>query len=151
MRNQVLFFICATFLCACNNHEQGKSSAPSANQQLITQFFSHFNQHDWSKMASMYKDTAAFKDPSFGIGIVKQTRQQVIDKYAELQKIFPDLHDEVLQIYEQGDKHIVVEFMSSGTRPDGAKFQLPICTIFTIENGLITQDFTYYDNFEEAK
>ena len=27
---------------------------------------------------------------------------------------------------------------------------MPICTIFTIENGLITKDFTYFDNFEES-
>ena len=34
-----------------------------------------------------------------------------------------------------------------GTDPSGEKFVLPICTIFKIEDGLITEDFTYYDNF----
>lgn len=100
-------------------------------------------------MAKMYADTAYFKDPSLGVGIVKQTRQQTIQKYTELNKIFPNLHDNVVATYLSGEKHITVEFISTGTAADGSKFELPICTIFTIENGKITKDFTYYDNFEE--
>ena len=118
------------------------------NQDLVQQYFGHFNNHDWEEMANLYTEKAKFKDPSFGIGIVTQTRQQTIQKYAELQEIFPDLRDEVIQIYPSGEQHVIVEFMSTGTAPDGTAFALPVCTIFTIENGQITQDFTYYDNFE---
>ena len=121
------------------------------NIKLVNQYFEHFNNHDWTKMADMYLNNADFKDPSLGPGIVKQTRQQIIDKYSELNKIFPDLHDKVLEIYPSGDKNIIVEFVSSGTAPDSSKFELAICTIFNIENGLITKDFTYYDNFDEEK
>jgi len=123
----------------------------SKNEQLVKQYFEYFNNHDWKKMAEMYTETADFKDPSLGQGIVKQTRQQIQNKYAELNKIFPDLQDKVLQIYPSGEKHIIVEFVSTGTAPDNSKFELPICTIFTIENGLITKDFTYFDNFEEGE
>jgi ketosteroid isomerase-like protein len=59
------------------------------------------------------------------------------------------LKDEVKAVYPSGENHIIVEFISTGTAPDNSKFELPICTIFTIENGKITKDFTYYDNFEE--
>lgn len=100
-------------------------------------------------MAAMYAETAEFKDPSLGPGIVKQTRSQTSQKYSELNKTFPDLKDQVVQIYSSSDKHLIVEFVSSGTALDGSKFELPICTVFTIENGLITKDFTYYDNLEE--
>ena len=123
----------------------------SDNEKLVTQYFEHFNNHEWTKMADMYLDTAEFKDPSLGQGIVKQTRQQIVDKYSDLNKIFLDLHDQVIQIYPSGDKHIIVEFVSSGTAPDSTKFVLPICTIFTIENGMITKDFSYFDNFDEEK
>ena len=68
-----------------------------------------------------------------------------------ISKFLPDLHDQVIQTYASGDKNVIVEFVSSGTGPDKVKFELPICTIFTIENGLITKDFTYFDNFEEEK
>lgn len=121
----------------------------SNNEKLVKQYFDHFNKHEWKKMAGMYTATAEFKDPSLGPGIVKMTPAQVIKKYTELSQNSPDVHDKIINIYPSGEKHIIVEFISSGTAPDASKFELPICTIFTIENGLITKDFTYFDNFEE--
>lgn len=145
----LLFFATAAFV-SCNNQDTN-SVQTADNEKLIKQYFEHFNNHEWTKMANMYSEVSEFKDPSLGQGIVKQTRQQIIDKYSELNKVFPDLHDQVIQIYPSGDKHIVVEFVSSGTAPDASKFELPICTILTIENGIITKDFTYFDNFDEQE
>jgi ketosteroid isomerase-like protein len=118
------------------------------NEKLVKEYFELFNKHDWVKMAGMYAEPAEFKDPSLGQGIVSQTREQVIAKYSQLSEMFPDLKDEIVNIYPSGEKHIIVEFKSTGTALDSTKFELPICTIFTIENGIITKDFTYYDNFE---
>ena len=119
------------------------------NTTLIKQYFQYFNDHNWAKIAEMSTENSEFKDPTLGIGIVKQTRAEIIKKYSELNKTFPDLKDEVVQIYPSGEQHIIVEFVSTGTATDGSKFELPICTIFTIENGKITKDFTYFDNFKE--
>jgi len=149
MRKIILLFITSFLAISCNNQNQSKMINISNNEKLIKQYFELFNQHDWKKMSEMYTETADFKDPSLGKGIVKQSRKQTEEKYAELHKIFPDLHDEVIQIYPSGENHIIVEFVSTGTAPDNSKFELPICTIFTIDNGLITKDFTYFDNFEE--
>lgn len=149
MKKLLTFIFAILFLAACNNPKQ-KTMAKSDNEKLVQQYFEYFNKHDWTKMANMYSEISDFKDPSLGRGIVKQTRQQIIEKYSELNKIFPDLHDEVIQIYPSGDRHIIVEFISSGTAPDNSKFELPICTIFTIENGVITKDFSYFDNFDET-
>ena len=121
------------------------------NEKIVRQYYEHFNKHEWEKMADMYTEVSDFKDPSLGQGIVKQTRQQIIAKYSGLSEIFPDVKDEIVQIYPSGNNHMIVEFISTGTAPDGSKFELPICTIFTIENGLITKDFTYYDNFEDQE
>lgn len=123
----------------------------SNNEQVIHQYFDLFNKHDWKKMADMYVDNAEFKDPSLGVGVVKQTKQQIIDKYSELNMLFPDLKDKIIQMYPSGDNHIIVEFVSTGTAVDNSKFEMQICTIFTIENGLITKDFTYFDNFDEQE
>ncbi len=139
-----IFFAC----CACN-HQNGKTMTTTENEKLIAQYFNHFNKHEWEKMANLYSDTAEFKDPSLGTGIVKQTKQQTIEKYTALATTFPDLKDQIIQTYTSGPNHVIVEFVSSGTASDNSKFELPICTIFSIENGLITKDFTYYDNFEE--
>ena len=146
MRNLIAILIASLALLSCST--QGQQNTPAAaNEAIVKQYFEHFNNHEWEKMANMYVETVEFKDPSFGNGIVKQTRQQIADKYAELNKMFPDLHDKVVQTYPSGDNHIIVEFVSTGTGPDSSKFELPICTVFTIENGMITKDFTYFDNF----
>lgn len=121
------------------------------NRALIDRYFDLFNRHQWEEMAALYSEPADFKDPSLGTEVVPQTRQQIIDKYAGLNEIFPDLHDEVIQVYPSGDNHLIVEFVSSGTAPDGSTFQLPICTIFTISDGVITKDFSNYDNFDEEE
>lgn len=147
MKKAVSILIIFILSVSCNN--QNQSTMSTNNEALIEQYFTHFNNHDWKKMAEMYTETAAFKDPSLGPGVVTQTRQQTIEKYQAMSETFPDLHDKVLQTYPSGEEHLIVEFVSSGTAPDGSPFALPICTIFTIEDGLITQDFTYYDNFEE--
>ncbi len=148
MKNFSTLFI-LFFLFSCTNQSENKEEKAESNQQLVKQYFEYFNQHNFEKMADFYTDTAEFKDPSLGIGIVKQSRQQIITKYTELNGVFPDLHDEVINTYPSGDNHVIVEFISTGTAADKSKFKLPICTIFTIENGKISKDYTYYDNFEE--
>lgn len=117
------------------------------NIAITKSLYDHFNKQEWSKMAELYIENAEFKDPSLGTKTVKQTHKQIVDKYTELNKTFPDIHDNVIQIYPSGNNNVIVEFISTGTAPDKSKFELPICTIFTIENGKITKDFTYYDNF----
>ena len=118
----------------------------SENQAIIKQLYEHFNNHEWQKMADLYVENTDFKDPFFGTEITKQTRQQTVQKYSEMAKIFPDIKDEVVQMYDSGSNLVVVEFISTGTAPDGTKFKMPICSIYTIENGKIVKDFTYYDN-----
>lgn len=137
-------------LISCNQSKSIKMEL-SNNEQVIHQYFDLFNKHDWKKMADLYVDNAEFKDPTLGVGVVKQTKQQIIDKYSELNMLFPDLKDKIIQMYPSGDNHIIVEFVSTGTAVDNSKFEMQICTIFTIENGLITKDFTYFDNFHEQE
>ncbi len=151
MKQIIILIILTQAFISCNNKPNQQTMDATQNTRLVNQYFEHFNNHDWSQMAGMYIEEAAFKDPSLGAGIVMQTRQQTIDKYTGLSEIFPDIHDEVINIYPSGANHIIVEFISTGSAPDGSKFELPICTIFTIENGLITKDFTYYDNFDGSE
>ncbi|KAB7730422.1 nuclear transport factor 2 family protein [Rudanella paleaurantiibacter] len=151
MQQFFLIILAATALFSCDRQKLTTDSTATQNERLVQEYYAYFNKHDWANMAELYTEVADFKDPSLGEGIVKQTRQQTIKKYSELGVMFPDVKDEVVQIYSSGEKHVIVEFISSGTAPDSTKFTLPICTIFTIENGKITKDFTYYDNFEDPK
>ncbi|MPS74439.1 MAG: nuclear transport factor 2 family protein [Chryseobacterium sp.] len=144
----LFFLLISFFLIACCESSCEKNTE---NEQLVKQYFELFNAHKWKELSELYIENAEFKDPSLGTGIVKQSKQDFIKKYSELNHIFPDLKDEIKQIYVSGDKNVIVEFVSTGTAPDNSKFELPICTIFTIENGKITKDLTYYDNFDETK
>ncbi len=145
---RTLFIILIIYATSCTE-KNDFSKQQDQNQKIVEQYFQYFNNHDWQKMAEMYIEPAEFKDPSLGLGIVKMTRAETVAKYSELNGIFPDIQDKIIQTYPSGDKNIIVEFVSKGTAPDNSKFELPICTIFTIENGKIIKDFSYFDNFEE--
>ena len=145
MKNFASCVLLAVLLSSCTSQYK----KPDSNEKLVRKYFEYFNQHQWKEMAGMYVENAEFKDPSLGQKIVKQSRQQVIEKYTGLNQLFPDLKDRILTIYPAGDKTMIVEFISTGTAADRSKFSLPVCTIFTIENNMITRDYTYYDNFEE--
>ena len=142
MKNLISFLLLFISLSSCNN----SSKQSSDNQAIIKQLYEHFNKHEWQKMADLYVEVTDFKDPSFGTEITKQNRQQTVQKYSEMEKMFPDIKDEVVQMYNSGNNVVVVEFVSTGTAPDGTKFKMPICSIYTIEKGKIVKDFTYYDN-----
>lgn len=146
--NNLTFLLAMMFLVSCTDTQSANKSS-NANEGLVREYFRRFNKHQWKEMAAMYTPTATFKDPSLGPGTVQQTQQQIIDKYTALANLFPDVQDEIVQLYPSGENNVIVEFVSTGTAPDKTKFRLPICTIFVIEEGKISKDFTYYDNFEE--
>ena len=135
-------------MISCNNSNE---NVQAENEKLIQNYFKLFNRHKWKELSDLYVENAEFKDPSFGNGIVKQSKSEFVKKYSELNQAFPDLKDRVIQVYPSGNKNIIVEFVSTGTALNQSKFELPITTIFTIEDGKITKDYTYYNNFEEAK
>ncbi|MEM7655632.1 MAG: nuclear transport factor 2 family protein [Bacteroidota bacterium] len=139
--------------CQPSTNQAPAATSPEPNPRIaqIQQFFDHFNQHEWTQMADMYVENAEFKDPSYGPTAITQSRADIVAKYTELNAIFPDLHDEIVNIYPSGENHVIVEFISSGTAADGSGFELPICAIFTFEGDKIIKDFTYYDNFDEEE
>lgn len=148
---QLITILFVTVLSISCNKQTSKHTDATENQKIVKAYFQYFNRHEWKKLANMYAEISDFKDPSLGQRIVRQTRQQIEEKYAGLCELFPDLYDEVISIYPSGKNHIIVEFVSSGKPVNGPKFELLACTIFTIENGKITKDFTYYDNFEDQQ
>ena len=128
-------------LAACNT-----SPTPEAeNEKIVRSMFAAFNRHDWKAMAEHYVDSAYFLDPAFGPDYVQQSHAEIVIKYNEMQSLFPDLHDEVVTLVASSNR-VAVEFVSTGTQPDGATFRLPISAMLTIENGKIVRDATYYNN-----
>ncbi len=91
-------------------------------------------------MANCYADTSEILDPSLGVIPIKQTKNQIENKYKDLERQFPDIKDSITSIYPSVDNHVIVSFLSSFYLPDSTKFSLPICTIFTIQKGKIIKD-----------
>ncbi|WP_157465930.1 hypothetical protein [Colwellia sp. TT2012] len=48
--------------------------------KLVNQYFEHFNNHEWERMAKMYVPMAEFKDATLGHGIIKQNHAQIVEK-----------------------------------------------------------------------
>jgi len=139
MRTTVLLIFLAFISC------QTPTSKPDDNARATaTAMFEAFNQHDWSRMASYYAEDADFLDPSFGKEYVKQSREELAKKYADMQQMFPDIKDDITAVHAAGET-VVVQFTSHGTASNGSSFQLPIVTLLTFRNGLIVRDATYYD------
>lgn len=133
------YILCGVFAMACSSQE-----TKNKNAETTRAMFDAFNRHDWSAMTNYYSDSARFLDPSYGHDYVTKSRQETAAKYAEMQKMFTDIHDELIGVYPSGDK-VTVEFISTGTMSDSIKFSLPIISVLTFENGLIVKDATYYD------
>lgn len=152
MYKSIIISIILIIVVSCNTKTpsklEGLEEIQQRNVTIVESMFEHFNKHDWQKMASLYADTALFQDPSFGEKqAVRQTHQEIVEKYSALQKQVPNIHDKIVGIYPSGDRHVGVEFIASGgSATDSSYFELPICSFITIENGKIVRDNTYYDN-----
>lgn len=137
MRIIVLIIALVIFSCA--------PSSEGPNTEIATQMFAAFNAHDWQKMTSFYSANAEYLDPAYGKEYVKKSAAEIAEKYAGMQQMFPDIHDEVKNMHVAGDK-IIVEFISTGSSGDSLNFSLRICSVLTFQNGKIVRDATYYDN-----
>ncbi len=144
MKKFAFIFILLTMV-GCNS-KQTNSSQTEQSVKTVKKLFDNFNQHDWQAMASLYADDAQFKDPSLGQTVIVQNRAQIQEKYRALNALFTDITDSIDQLYTSDEHTVIVEFVSKGTAPDSTTFRLPICSIFTIQDGQIIKDFTYYDN-----
>lgn len=148
MKN-ILLVTLALSAFSCKQNEEKKivqHANQTNNERVARELFVQFNKHDWQKMADLYADSAEFKEPSSKMIPQIKSKTQLVKEYTELQKQFPDVKDSLVTLYPSGDKNVIVEFVTSATLPNKSKFQLPICSILTIENGIITKDYTYYDN-----
>lgn len=146
---KIVLFLAMASLFSCKQSKEKMISTKetsSENEKIAKELFLHFNNHDWQKMANLYTENPEFKEPTSGMKPQLKSRAQIVKEYSELQSMFPDVQDSVVAVYPSGKNKVIVEFVSKGTNPDKTKFELPICTIFTIENGKITKDYTYYDN-----
>jgi ketosteroid isomerase-like protein len=151
---KIFLAIIACGLLSCSGNEKQSKEltnsttetvTDSTNIKIILKNFEYFNKHDWASKAMLFAETATFLDPAYGKEKVTRNRQQMIEKYSSLEKNLPDIRDEIKVLHASGNI-VVAEIISHGTLPGGSDLNLPICIVYRIENGLIVEDHTYYDN-----
>jgi len=125
-------------LFSCDKTEQ-------QNIVLTQKMFAAFNAHNWKEMASCYAVDAQYLDPTYGQNFVSKTHPEIVAKYFEMQQMFPDIKDSIVEM-QAVKNQVIVQFVSSGSSGDSIHFRLPICTVLTFANGKIVKDATYYNN-----
>lgn len=139
MRAFLILLVWAVSACTSSSGQEEK------NSQHVQSMFEAFNRHDWKAMSEHYEDSALFLDPSFGIDYVRQSRNEMITKYTQMEQLFPNIHDKVVTLFAKGDQ-VTVEFVSTGSSGDSLSFTLPISCVLTLRDQLIVKDATYYNN-----
>lgn len=113
---------------------------------IIEAVFEAFNRHDLEAIVALYHPgaklvTPGYPEPRYGLEVIRATYKDHFDN-------IPGVYDEVTRIVAEGDQG-AVEFTASWDQPTGddpeARGALKIATFFTIENGLIIEDITYFD------
>ncbi|CAN5537021.1 nuclear transport factor 2 family protein [soil metagenome] len=119
----------------------------SANQQLITKFYTAFQQKDYKTMQACYADNATFSDPVFenlNIAEVKAMWEMLITRGKDLQLEFKNI--------EASENTGSAEWIATYTfSASGNKVINKIKAGFVFENGKIVQHKDHFDFYTWAK
>jgi steroid delta-isomerase-like uncharacterized protein len=143
--NYFLFIISAISFCQC--------ASPTTNPvQVVNSHFRFLNSHNIDSIASQYTSDATLFSVNFDTVYIGGTG--IKSAYTRYFKGTPDLHYTITHIFSN-DTSVTVEYESTGTMqnlepsvPDfmrGKKYTLKNCTVFTIKDGKIIRDASYFD------
>jgi ketosteroid isomerase-like protein len=112
---------------------------------IVQRLFAAFNRHDLDTMARLYASDAILESPDFCSA--RRGPEGVRKTYADLFRMFPDIIDQVTGSVFSGER-VAVQFVahSQGFEP---RHELRLATFFTIRNGLIVRDETYFDAHDQ--
>ena len=115
MKNKLFIIVLIITLISCNNKNKNAmlNQSETINEKIVKQYFVHFNNHEWQKMAELYADTVEMKDPTMGIQVVNFNQSDIINKYSELHQMIPDVKDSIVK-YPSHEVPSIVFFPNSG-------------------------------------
>ncbi len=132
----------AGLICLSCTHD--KSTAQAANVQLVKEAHLLINQHNWKELTKLFADSISLKEATGGSQIIRQSKQQYINRCRRMQKTFPQRSQHITQLYAAGMHHVIVEALSEEKALDSVQLSRPSCTIFTIENQKISRLYIYH-------
>lgn len=111
---------------------------------LVHMMFEAFNAHDAERVAALYAPDAIVYAPDQCQPTVGREAIQL--SYQALFTEVGDVQDRLINTVVE-EEQVAVRFIATSQRP-GASFELPIASFMTIKNGLITEEWVYFDNDE---
>ncbi|MGH8160427.1 MAG: nuclear transport factor 2 family protein [Rhodanobacter sp.] len=111
--------------------------------KTVRQKFEAFNRHDASTIEGIYATDAILHSPDYP---ELAGNSRIADTYRGLFDAIPDANDNVQNIDSSGDR-VYAQFVLSGhLKGTGGKFvKVPIISVYTVRDGHIVADSTYYD------
>lgn len=129
------------------------------NKKIIEHHFNALNRHNIKMLIEDYDPQVRVTSSGWD-GIHIGTREMMFD-YGRYFHETPDLKYDIENVYFSGDSIVTVEYTTSGTVTNvdkstplsivGKKYVLNNCTIFTIRDGRVVKENTYFDQFAFLK
>jgi ketosteroid isomerase-like protein len=137
----------AVALAGCSGSLTSTETGEDEARAAVESVFAAFNRHDPEAMAALYAENATMISSDYCQPLVG--RDAVQEVYRGLFAEVPDVEDEVLDYYVEGDK-VAVRFVSRSRLP-GRAFEVTIANFFEVRDGLIVRDETIFDAQEPCQ
>jgi len=138
----ILLVTCAASVAA-NAAMSGASRAEHRSVALIREKFEAFNRHDVEAIGKSYASTATLHSPDYPSLV---GNEPIADTYRKLFAAVPDAKDD-LETLEDSANHVYAQFVMSGhlMGAQDKPINVRIVSIYTVKDGRIVEDATYYD------
>lgn len=134
----ILFFLLASSMAATTT-----SAAETKSSDPIQRKFAAFNKHDAEAIEQIYASDATLRSPDYP-SLMGNVR--IADTYRKIFDAVPDAKDE-LETLERSSNHVYAQYLLTG-HLKGAQdkpLSVRIMSVYTVKNGHIIDDATYYD------
>ena len=134
--------VCLAAVASCANSAPPPRGQPDA-ETTVRQKFAAFNRHDAETIQNIYGANAVLHSPDYP-GLTGNV--PIASTYRQLFAAIPDARDEIRSFDAIGDK-VYVQFTLTGHwgGDPGHGLQVRIMSIYTVKDGHIADDTTYYD------
>lgn len=122
------------------------SAASATPASVVDAKFAAVNRHSIPEIVAQYSDDAELIASDFCAS--RHGKRDVERTYTRILAAVPDVHVDVLDAIESGDR-VAVRFLLTGHVGESA-IALPIMNFFTVHDGLIVRDEGRFDNAGRA-
>jgi ketosteroid isomerase-like protein len=137
--------IVTVLICIGGSFAGGGSIAASQSGavEVVRHKFAAFNQHDLGAIEHIYSSNATLNSPDQR-GLIGN--KPIADTYRMLFESIPDAKD-TIELLEAAGKRVYAQFVLSGhwNGMQDKPVKVRIMSVYTVKNGRIIDDATYYD------